>query len=170
MSGRLKGRCLYTSRTTANRDMAKFRNCGAFGHVEKQIAVRADRMAQTGKKKLSFGAASSDDRPAARKHEFEKLLCEAIKIRVYVELRYDGETKTRTFAPAAVYHSTNDKVNVSGKQVVSLGTFTPSNAGEPRIFEVGLISAMSLTTANFSPDPRFDRADARYENGIICSV
>jgi hypothetical protein len=88
------------------------------------------------------------------------LLCKAIRGRVVVSVYYDDDLAPRLFEPSAVYYSTKNKVCVSGIQ---------PNDG-PKNLEVGRIRSATLTGNKFQPDPRFDRFDPKYRNGIICSV
>jgi len=106
--------------------------------------------------------------PAPRRLDFEQRLCKAIRECVRVELRYDDDFATRLFEPTAVYWSSQDKVCVAGTQV--LHPDVPSSALEPRNFEVGNITSLTLTEVSFVPDRRFDRFDPKYERGIVCSV
>lgn len=107
------------------------------------------------------------DEPAARYRRFEQLLCQAVRDRVLVELRYDNEVLPRLFAPHVVYRSTTGRINVAGTQLLNPGQ--PEDIYEPRIFEVGLIRTVRLTDTRFRPDARVDPNDPRYRNGVICS-
>lgn len=107
-----------------------------------------------------FVQPKAEERPAPRQSQTENLLCRAIRERLVVSLYYDDDLAARRFEPTAVYHSTKGKVCVSGIQ---------PNSG-PKNLEVGKIRNASLTGDKFQPDPRFDRFDAKYRNGIICSV
>ena len=118
--------------------------------------------------KNPFAPPKQEDRPALRKLHFEQQLCEAIRARKLVEIRYEDDLTYRLFAPYAVYKSTKDKVNVSGTQVSNPSQ--PLDRNEPRVFEVGKITDMRITDSVFTPDSRFDRFDPRYKDGIICSV
>jgi len=118
--------------------------------------------------KNSFAPPKQEDRPGLRKPHFEQQLCEAIRARKLVEIRYEDDLTFRVFAPYAVYNSTKDKVNVSGTQVSNPSQ--PLDRNEPRVFEVGKITAIRPTEIAFTPDHRFDRLDPRYKDGIICSV
>lgn len=106
--------------------------------------------------------------PAPRRPDLEDTLCRAIRERVLVRLRYKDDLADRLFEPAAVYVSTRDKVCVSGVQIQNPAD--PMSNLEPHNFEVGKISALSLTDQGFVVDPTFDRFDPKYANGIICSV
>jgi len=96
------------------------------------------------------------------------LLCKAIRQRSVVELRYQQDGLFRKFEPHAVYYSTKDNMCVSGTQIQNLNK--PTDENEPRIFDLSDIREVRLTTLAFMPDPRFNRSDPRYKNGIICSV
>jgi hypothetical protein len=106
--------------------------------------------------------------PVPRNPGFENLLCEAIRARVLVMLRYKDDPGDRVFAPHAVFHSTQDKVCVSGTQVDNPAKFGDDN--EPHFFEIGKIKTLSLTKREFEPYPWFDSSQDHYRNGVICSV
>ena len=105
-----------------------------------------------------------------RNTEFEGIIAEAIVKKVRVLLRYEAAMNERTFEPAALYYSTKDrlKVNVSGVQVRD--SAKPNSPISPRVFEVAKISKITLTSKEFKPDPRFNRLDKMYANGIISYV
>ena len=104
----------------------------------------------------------------SRNLKYERKLCEAITARRLVEFRYEGDVTFRLFAPHAVYHSTPSRVSVCGAQLQRPSDVLESHI--PRVFGVAKIRAFRFTDREFSPDPRFDRRDPRYKNGIICSV
>lgn len=110
------------------------------------------------KQKNPFAPVKSDT-PAMRKPAFEQLLCQAIRSRTFVELRYEDDITERMFAPDVVYPTSKLKVCVSGRQMGTLEL-------EPHTFEVGKIKSLSLTERTFTPDPRFNLADPRYRNRI----
>lgn len=97
-------------------------------------------------------------------------LCKAIGKKVAVKITYDDDKAARTFEPYAVYRSTNDNLCVSGTQTANPNKFPPPMKPEPRVFDLEKVRNVTLTEVKFVPDPRFDRFDARYKNGIICSV
>jgi hypothetical protein len=99
---------------------------------------------------------------------FEQRLCDAIQRRIRIELRYKDDQHFRQFDPYAVYYSTKDNKCVSGTQVQNPNR--PHFAPEPRIFDLSDIRDVRPTSTTFAPDPRFDRFDPRYKNGIICSI
>jgi hypothetical protein len=107
-----------------------------------------------------FAPPKVEEPPAPRQPLTEQLLCQAIQRRNVVSLYYDGGAQARSFEPTAVYHSTKNKVCVSGIQ----------RGDGPKNLEVGKISGATITGDKFQPDPRFDRFDPKYRNGIICSV
>lgn len=115
-----------------------------------------------------FAPPKAEKRPVMRRLDLEGQLCEAIQSRKLVEIMYDDDVAHRLYAPHAVYHSTKDKVNVSGTQIENPGD--PLDRYEPRNFEVGRITSLRVTGTDFQADPRFDRFDPRYKEGIICSV
>ena len=103
-----------------------------------------------------------------RRVDLENRLCDAIRTRHIVTLRYDKDVAQRSFAPHAVYHSGNDKVLVSGLQLENPADYRDRLV--PRNFEVALIQSLTVTSSTFTPDPKFNRRSAKYDHGIICSV
>ena len=103
-----------------------------------------------------------------RNTEFEALLGEAIAKTVRVILRYNNGLNERTFEPSAMFYVTKDRsqVGVSGTQVRD--SAKPAGPSVPQVFEVAKISRLTLTGKAFKPDPRFNRFDKMYANGIIC--
>jgi len=97
-------------------------------------------------------------------------LCRAIKDRIAVELTYEDDRLPRTYLPHAVYHSTKDNICVSGTQTSDPNKSPPEINPVPRNFDLERIRLVVATGVKFTPDPRFDRFDPRYKNGIICSV
>ncbi len=106
--------------------------------------------------------------PEMRNTEFETLLSQAIAGNLRVILRYNNGLNERTFEPCALFYTTKDRsqVNVSGTQVRD--SAKPTGPSVPQIFEVAKISRLTLTGKTFKPDPRFNRFDKTYANGIIC--
>jgi hypothetical protein len=94
-------------------------------------------------------------------------LCEAIKNSVLVELRYRDDIFDRTFAPMAVFRSSQDKVYVSGTQVISPAD--PRENNKPRNFVLADLRSVRLTDRPFTPMP-LDRTHRQYRKGIICPV
>ncbi len=119
-------------------------------------------------KRNPYKPAKREPPPAPRNLNFETLLCQAIRERRVVEFKYDDDLQSRTFEPAAVYTSAKNKVCVSGVQLTDRND--PIDQHKPQNFEVGKMTTLRITDANFQPDPRFDRRDVKYKNGIICSV
>ena len=110
----------------------------------------------------------ASDAPAARRHDLERRLCEAVRARVLVRLRYKDDVSERLIAPYGVYTSTKDKVLLACTQIDNPGK--PLDRWEPRNLEVGLMTSVTLTDEKFQPDPRFDPSDARYQNGFLCRI
>lgn len=103
-----------------------------------------------------------------RNAEFESVLTQAIAEGRRVILRYNNGLNERTFEPSALFYATKDRsqVNVSGTQVRD--SAKPTGPSMPHVFEVAKISRLTLTSKTFKPDPRFNRLDKMYANGIIC--
>jgi hypothetical protein len=114
------------------------------------------------------GPRATADRTAPRNLSLEAEIASAIARRRLVELRYRDELVSRIVAPHVLFHSTKDKVCLSGQQIEVPGE--PWTGYEPRTFEVGLVADLRITDETFTPDPRFARSDERYRNGIIASV
>lgn len=108
------------------------------------------------------------DEPAARRLDFERHLCNAIRDRNLVRIRYKDDAADRLIAPYAVYTSSKDKVLLAGTQINNPGQ--PLDAWEPRNLEVGLMRSVTLTDTKFEPDTRFDPSDPRYKNGFVCRL
>ncbi len=122
-------------------------------------------------KKISTGLSGSKkspEVPASRKPNIEGALCDAIQKRLVVELRYENETGFREFEPSAVYFTTRGKVCVSGLETRDDNPGTEPLG--PHNFEVGRIADLRITNRQFIPDPRFDRRNPKYRNGILCSI
>lgn len=118
--------------------------------------------------RLGKPSAKAKPLPAVRQIEYERRLCEAIRMLVRVELRYHDDMAFRLVEPTAVYESSPGQITLSGTQVVNPAQ--PSESLKPRNFEVGRIVALRLTDNRFVPDPRFDPRDPKYKLGILCSV
>ena len=108
------------------------------------------------------------DQAASRQPHIEDQLCSAIYERRVVQLRYKDDLSHRLFAPHAVFHSSTEKILVTGTQVENPSK--PWDQYEPRNFEVGLIRDIILTEYKFKPDERFSSSDERYRHGLICAV
>lgn len=121
------------------------------------------------KKPRGPSAVAPAPRPSApRRLDFERVIGEAIDARRLMSLRYDDDLLARTFQPAALYHSSGDKVCVTGIQISNPAE--PRSNGEPRVFEVGRMRGVEVTDQPFSQPATIDRSDSRYAGGIIRSV
>ena len=107
-------------------------------------------------------------RPAPRNPQFEERLCDAVALRLLVEVRYDAEVMPRLFAPHLVYLSPTGRINAGGTQVHNPGQ--PDDAFEPRLFEIGMIRTLRLTDTSFRPDPGFQPDEPRFKGRVFCSV
>jgi hypothetical protein len=105
---------------------------------------------------------------ASRNFDNEKILSDAIQMRRLVSFRYKDDLRCREFAPSALYYTPVGKVCASGEMTTNPNDLTDRPG--PHNFEVGLMHALSITPKAFVPDPRFNRKDAKYRSGIICSV
>lgn len=103
-----------------------------------------------------------------RNTEFETLLSQAITENRRVILRYNNGLNERTFEPSALFYATKDRsqVIVGGTQVRD--SAKPTGPSVPQVFEVAKISRLTLTSKTFKPDPRFNKFDKIYANGLIC--
>jgi hypothetical protein len=115
-----------------------------------------------------FAAKAAPAPPAPRRLDFERIVAEAIDARRLLSLHYDDDMMARTFQPAVLYHSSGDKVCVSGLQIGN--PVEPRENGEPRVFEVGKMRSVEVTDQPFGQLVTFDRFDKRYAGGIIKSV
>ena len=115
-----------------------------------------------------FGTTKQDDYPAPRRYDLESRLCEAIRDRVRVKVRYKDDILDRVVEPYGVFTSTKNKVSLVCTLVDN--PEDRSAEGQPRYFEVGLIRSVILTDRSFDPDPRFDPTEPRYQNGFICCI
>jgi hypothetical protein len=104
--------------------------------------------------------------PAARNIGFERLLCDAIRQRRLVALRYRDDVTERLFGPDAVYEAPTGKTLVDGMQIQALSGWESDNA--LRSFEVGRLRSVRLTDEPYVPRP-VDRLDERYRS-ILCSA
>lgn len=120
-----------------------------------------------GARKNPFATPKKQDTPVPRRFDLERILCGAIKERKLVTLAYEDHV-LRTFQPTAVYTTSKDKVCVSGVQITNPAK--PLDNLEPHNFEIGKITALSVTDRDFVVPSNFDRFDKKYANGIICSV
>lgn len=117
-------------------------------------------------------AAPKSASPAVmRKPAFEQMLCEAIRAGVTVELRYQKPDEGpdflfRVFGPVAVYKSEQDKISVSGEELVNPNE--PGKKSTPHNFEIGRIVDLRVTANPFQPSAAVDYTQAKYRNGIIC--
>lgn len=99
---------------------------------------------------------------------FEQDIKEAVRQKLVMYVRYEGDFTDREFEPYILYRSTTGKMTVAGYQ--------NSNPAEPlerdqwRNFTISKLQAIQLTNATFTVDHRFDPADKRYSNGVICHV
>lgn len=115
-----------------------------------------------------YGSTKNDEHPAPRRHDLEQRLCEAVRAKVLVRVRYKDDFSERLLQPYGVYTSTKDKVNLASVQVDNPAD--PLARWEPRNLEVGLMQSVVLTDSSFEPDPRFDPSEPRYQNGFICCI
>lgn len=112
--------------------------------------------------------APKTETPALRRPDLESVICEAIRKRAVVRLRYKSELNWRTYDPHAVFTSSTGKILAVGTQTKD--DSSPLKAPEPRNFEVGLIGQISITEETFKPDPRFSSFGEEYSHGVICAV
>ena len=113
-----------------------------------------------------FGPFPKQETPRLRISRLEQEICQAIRERLRVELRYENDLMARLFSPEILFTTSQQKVCVAGIQVRN-----PNNISDPpddpHNFEVGRITFLKLTDERFVPN-RIDRSDVRYRNGIIC--
>lgn len=103
-----------------------------------------------------------------RNYGAEAQLCEAIRKRVFVELRYDAGSAYRLVAPYVVFQTEDGDVCLSCYQVEN--PEKPMDNHQPRSFTVAKISALRLTEVNFAIDPRFNLLNSKFRHGVLCRV
>lgn len=107
-----------------------------------------------------------------RNVNFERILCEAMRNRFAVELRYNNngtrDISSRVFEPHAVYETGKDSIAVTGLQISN--PRKPFDKAGIRNFFVGNIIDLRVTNNKIDPTARIDRAEARFAGGIICSI
>jgi len=106
--------------------------------------------------------------PAPRDYYLERQLCQAMRERRVVRLRYDTELHYRSFHPYIVYREAEGRVLVGG--IRSHDERDIFKAPAPRRYEVGRISELSVTDETFRIDPRFDSERPEFSNEIVCSI
>lgn len=85
--------------------------------------------------------------------QFQNTLCEAIKKRITVRLRYKNDTYYREFDPYFVYISTTGKTLTSGWQKEN--PMKPSDNDTFHKFNLELITDITFTNKTFNVQPRF---------------
>lgn len=96
----------------------------------------------------------------------ERAICEAVKKRVVVELKYDDDLYFRQYEPVVVYRSSKQRTLVDGYE-----TSNPNDSSfrpDWHTFGIDKIKDIRLTSTSFVPNSGFNRSDARYKHGIIC--
>ena len=100
--------------------------------------------------------------------DLQSTLCDAVKSRNIVRLKYDDDFQFRTYAPYIVYRSSKNIVLVEGTQINNLEE--PLVQNEPRQFELEKITALEVTDQKSPPPSDFNPLDKRYRYGIICVI
>ena len=95
-------------------------------------------------------------------------LCDAVRQRFVVQLRYDGDVGSRVFAPHVVYRSTGGNLLVGGVQIHNPAA--PLADGELRELSLAKLRTLRVTADRFEPDGRFHFDDPRYRHGIVRRV
>lgn len=107
-----------------------------------------------------------------RKMNFERTLCEAMRGRFVVELRYGNngtrDISHRVFEPHAVYETGKDNIAVTGLQTSNPSK--PLDKASIRNFFVGNIVDLRVTDRKIDPTARIDRTEARFAGGILCGI
>ena len=110
-----------------------------------------------------------ESRPATRRLDLEKTLCEAIKEQKVVRLRYKNEFHSRTFEPYIIYNSSTDKILVGGTQTKD--DSEPLKPAKKRYFEIGLVNSLSVTDNTFNPDTKFSSFGKEYSSlYVFCAI
>ena len=100
--------------------------------------------------------------------DLQSTLCEAVKSRNIVRLKYDDDFQFRTYAPYIVYRSSKNIVLVGGTQINN--PTEPFEHNEPRNFDLEKITALEVTDQKSQPPSDFDALNRRYRFGIICVI
>ena len=100
--------------------------------------------------------------------DLQSTLCEAVKSRNIVRLKYDDDFQFRTYAPVIVYRSSKNNVLVDGTQINN--PMEPFEHNEPRKFDLEKITALEVTDQKSQPPSDFNPLDRRYRFGIICVI
>jgi predicted DNA-binding transcriptional regulator YafY len=87
--------------------------------------------------------------------QFQDTLCEAVRNRLVVEIRYDDDRSYRQFEPHIVYRSTQDNVLVGGTQTHN--PEKPQEQDAPRNFDLDKIRDVKITDRTFTPHHLFNR-------------
>lgn len=98
----------------------------------------------------------------------EQHLCNAIRQKKAVKLRYQGDFSDRLYHPYIVYETDKGKVLVHGKQISNPSK--PMEGPQPHKFEIGLIISIQLTDATFVVDPNFDPTRTEYVGKTKCVI
>ena len=85
-----------------------------------------------------------------------------------MKLQFKDRVAERLFEPTVVYLSRKHQLCITGVEIAD--PEKPLNDLEVRNFEIGEIRSVFLTEQAFVVDLVFDRFDAKYGNGIICST
>jgi len=98
----------------------------------------------------------------------QQTLCEAIRGRQLVKMRYGTDLAERTFAPYIVYRTKGLSLQVSGYQ--EHNPAKPLDKHEWRNFDLSDIRSLRRAEETFIPETSFDPFNKRYAAGIICHV
>lgn len=95
-------------------------------------------------------------------------LCEAVRKRRNVAIRYDDDGPERTYSPYIVYYPNTGDLAVSGYQVFNPAEPAEKNKWRPLM--VAKLRSCRLVDETFTPDPRFNPFDKRYGSRIVRHV
>lgn len=96
------------------------------------------------------------------------VLCDAVRQRFVVQLRYAEDRSDRVFAPHVVYRSSAGNLLVGGVQIHNPAA--PLADGAIRELRLSGLRSLRVTADRFEPDNRFDFRDPRYRAGLVCRV
>lgn len=99
---------------------------------------------------------------------FQQELCDAIKAKRFVRIRYEADDAEHMFAPHIVYRSFRGKILVGG--VLKDDPNVRLAKKELHAFALETFRSVVMTEKCFRPSLLFNPFDKIYRNGILCRV
>lgn len=117
---------------------------------------------------MTFGFKSKESNSNKKTAKSESILCDAITKKTCVTASYKGGP-IHLLEPYALYHgSENNELVLSAVRVD--GPSGHSNHEMLEVFEVAQLSFLELAHQTFTPDPRFNSNDPKYQDKVVCAV